>query len=201
MMNAKKSSQELIIEAAKSEFVKKGFSGARMQEIADAASINKGLLHYYFKSKEALFSAVFSKTYNRLTPCHDHLINSNYSIFKKLENFVDCYISELSKSPESVLFVLNELNRHPNHQTDTAIVTDHWSVSFFKDVQHKVEVGAIKNVCPKQLYINVISLCVFPFIGGKMIQNSTNLTKEEFNKLLSRRKKEVTTFIIHALQR
>lgn len=200
-MNAKKSSQEQIIDAARTEFIKKGFSGARMQKIADVANINKGLLHYYFKSKETLFSAVFEKTYNQLTPCHDHLLKKNCSLFKRLEKFVDCYMTELSNSPESVLFVLNELNRLPNHQTDPDISDDHWSATFFQDVRQKVEVGAINKICPKQLYINIISLCAFPFIGGKMIQHSTNLSEEEFKNLLMARKKEVTTFIIHALRR
>lgn len=200
-MNAKKSSRELIIDAARKEFVKNGFTGARMQAIADAADINKGLLHYYFKKKETLFSAVFSTTYNKLTPCHDHLLKQNSSIFRKIEDFIDCYITELGKSPESVLFVLNELNRLPNQQTDSEIEDDHWSTTFFKDVKHRVEVGAINNVSPKQLYINIISLCVFPFIGGKMIQNTANLSEEEYDVLLGKRKKEVSKFIINALQR
>lgn len=201
MMNANNSSRELIIVAARKEFVKKGFAGARMQSIADAASINKGLLHYYFKTKDSLFSAVFATTYNNLIPCHDHLLKTNSSIFRKIEDFVDCYISELAKSPESILFVLNELNRLPNHQTDSDVSNDHWSESFFKEVRHRSEVGAINNICPKQLYINMVSLCVFPFIGGKIMQNAANLTEEEFNELLAKRKKEVTKFIINALQR
>jgi AcrR family transcriptional regulator len=33
-------------------------AGARMQEIADKAKINKALLHYYYRSKQLLFEAV-----------------------------------------------------------------------------------------------------------------------------------------------
>lgn len=200
-MNAKKSSRELIIDAARKEFIKNGFTGARMQTIANTANINKGLLHYYFKTKETLFSAVFSTTYNNLTPCHDHLLKEESSIFRKIEAFIDCYITELGKSPESALFVLNELNRLPSQKTDSDTAADHWSDTFFKDVQHRVEVGAINSVSPKQLYINIVSLCVFPFVGGKMIQHNANLTEEEYERLLTSRKKEVSKFIIKALQR
>ena len=48
-----------ILEAAKDIFQQKGMDGARMQEIADKANINKALLHYYYRSKQLLFEAVF----------------------------------------------------------------------------------------------------------------------------------------------
>ena len=44
------STEEKILAAAREVFTKKGFAAARMQEIADAADINKGLLHYYFRN-------------------------------------------------------------------------------------------------------------------------------------------------------
>jgi TetR/AcrR family transcriptional regulator len=47
-----------ILSAAADEFAKAGPSGARMDAIAAAAGVNKALLYYYFKSKEALYQAV-----------------------------------------------------------------------------------------------------------------------------------------------
>ena len=44
--------EEVILNAARKVFVKKGMYGARMQDIADEAGINKALLHYYFENKE-----------------------------------------------------------------------------------------------------------------------------------------------------
>ena len=46
-----------ILDAALSEFSAKGLAGARMDQIASAASVNKALLYYYFDSKENLYSA------------------------------------------------------------------------------------------------------------------------------------------------
>jgi len=51
--------EKIILEAARQVFIRKGFDGARMQEIADEANINKALLHYYFRSKDKLFMAIF----------------------------------------------------------------------------------------------------------------------------------------------
>ena len=49
------STEEKILTAAKKVFLTRGMDGARMQDIADEAGINKALLHYYFRSKEKLF--------------------------------------------------------------------------------------------------------------------------------------------------
>ena len=49
-----KDTEKTILEAARKQFVQKGFAATRMQEIADEAGINKAMLHYYFRSKEKL---------------------------------------------------------------------------------------------------------------------------------------------------
>ena len=55
MTEQEKSTEEVIFDAAQKVFIEKGFNGARMEEIAKEASINKALLHYYFSyQREAL---------------------------------------------------------------------------------------------------------------------------------------------------
>ncbi|MBI3256439.1 MAG: TetR/AcrR family transcriptional regulator [Actinobacteria bacterium] len=46
-----------ILEAARSVFLRRGLSGARTREIAEAAGVNEALLYQHFSSKEALFEA------------------------------------------------------------------------------------------------------------------------------------------------
>ena len=50
--------EQKILDAAKDVFQQKGMTGARMQEIADKAGINKALLHYYYRTKDKLFEKV-----------------------------------------------------------------------------------------------------------------------------------------------
>src|SRR3989339_606529 len=54
-------SEEAILNAAQIVFLRRGFYGTRMQEIADEAGINKALLHYYFRSKDKIFEAIPKK--------------------------------------------------------------------------------------------------------------------------------------------
>ncbi|PLW96253.1 MAG: hypothetical protein C0591_09195 [Marinilabiliales bacterium] len=58
-MVKKENTEDKIVEAAKKVFIQKGMDGARMQQIADEAGINKALLHYYFRTKNKLFEKIF----------------------------------------------------------------------------------------------------------------------------------------------
>ena len=52
-----------ILSASKKEFAERGFSGARMSSIAKRASVNKALIHYYFKDKETLYLEVLKQIF------------------------------------------------------------------------------------------------------------------------------------------
>src|SRR4051812_11047727 len=60
--------RERILDAAHTVFLKKGTANSRTQEIADAAGINKALLHYYFGTKSALADAVFERALGTIAP-------------------------------------------------------------------------------------------------------------------------------------
>ena len=49
-----------ILKAAELEFAQHGLKGARMQAIADRASLPKANVHYYFKNKDGLYLAVLN---------------------------------------------------------------------------------------------------------------------------------------------
>ncbi len=56
-------SRERILVSAKREFAQKGFHGARMEEIARDAGVNKALIHYYFDNKESLYRQVVMRAF------------------------------------------------------------------------------------------------------------------------------------------
>src|ERR1051325_9238915 len=85
--------QDKILEAARKVFVMKGMYGARMQDIADEAGINKALLHYYFKNKEKLFEQIFMEAAGKLFPRINAIFVSDEPLFTKIEQFCDEYIN------------------------------------------------------------------------------------------------------------
>ena len=88
MTDKDKSAEEKILKAARKVFVAKGFEGARMQEIANEAGINKALLHYYFRSKARLFEAIFDEAMSKFVPKIFETFTSDKKFLKKIEIFV-----------------------------------------------------------------------------------------------------------------
>src|SRR5215467_13252802 len=84
-----------ILEAARKVFLKKGMAGARMQDIADEAGINKAMLHYYFRSKEKLFEKIFMELSQRFFPRLIMIFESDESLFRKIELFVAEYVDQM----------------------------------------------------------------------------------------------------------
>lgn len=109
----KQGTETRILEAAKKVFIRKGLDGSRMQEIANEAGINKALLHYYFRSKQKLFEAVFSYAFIKFLPKVTEVLNADMPFLKKIEIFIDNYIDLLIENPFLPIFILNELYRQP----------------------------------------------------------------------------------------
>src|ERR1039458_628157 len=59
-----KESRASILKAAVAEFAEHGIAGARTDAIARAAHVNKALLYYYFKDKDALYEAVLDHVFS-----------------------------------------------------------------------------------------------------------------------------------------
>ena len=92
-----KGAEERILAAAKKVFTTKGMAGARMQDIADEAGINKALVHYYFRDKDKLFEVVFLAEAQKFFPKINAIFNSEATLFAKIENFVNEYIDEMQE--------------------------------------------------------------------------------------------------------
>jgi TetR/AcrR family transcriptional regulator len=195
--------EEKIKAAAQKVFLQKGFSGARMQDIADEAGINKALLHYYFRSKDMLFDKIFMEVFQQNLPKINNIAQSDDSLFEKIEKFVGEYLSIINANPLVPLFVVNELTRHPERFLQKLFATTEGGPKLAKlisQVQDEVNKGNIKPIAPANLIINIIALCAFPYIGKPMLQMVLALNEIQYKALLEQRKTEVSAFIINALQ-
>ena len=203
MVNNKDDSTEgRILTAAQKVFLKKGMAGARMQDIADEAGINKAMLHYYFRSKEKLFEKIFAELSHHFFPKLVMIFESDESVFTKIEMVVAEYIDQMRQTPYLPIFVLNEINRQPEAFIKRMMGNRRPPVKkFFIAVEEEIKKGLIKPIEPTQLLLNIISLSIFPFVARPMFQLLANIDSTAFDKILEQRKKEVPKFIIRAIQK
>ena len=193
--------EEKILSAARVVFENKGMSGARMQEIADEAKINKSLLHYYYRSKQLLFEAVFKKAFNKLAPQINIVLNSDQSICDKIINFSNNYTSFMLKHPYLPNFILQELNRNPGFVKELISVDNFPNIKNFKmQIEKAVSDGKIRPIEAEQLFINILALNIFPFISAPLIKGFINASDKEYNTILEKRKTEIADFIIKSIK-
>lgn len=200
--NNNKNTEKQILEAAKNEFQKKGMDGARMQQIADEAGINKAMLHYYYRNKQLLFEAVFSNAFSLLAPQLNKILNDDSSVEEKVRIFTSNYISFVSTHPYLPNFIIHEINRNPKFfekiQQNGAFPT---LEKFNKQVADEVEKGILKPIDGEQLFINIISLNIFPFVATPLIKSFLNIDDKAIKKLMEQRKIAVSEFIINSIKK
>jgi len=198
----KDSSTEIqILEAAKSVFQSKGMDGARMQEIADKAGINKAMLHYYYRSKQLLFEAVFKHAFFLLAPQLHNILNDDSSIEQKIRNFTFNYISFIKEHPYIPNFIIQELNRNPKFVETFSHLDGFPKIEKFKNqLNDEIEKGIIKPIKAEQLFVNILALNVFPFIGKPLLKTFLNIDENSYNQLIEDRKIEVAEFIINSIK-
>jgi TetR/AcrR family transcriptional regulator len=204
MTEQEKNTEEVIFDAAEEVFIEKGFEGARMQEIAEKAGINKALLHYYYRTKEKLFKAIFERVFNLFIPKIMAFMESDIPLFEKIELFVHSYMDFILRNPYVPNFIINEMNRNPDYIAEILGGAIHKVDAFGKFsvlIKQEFEKGAIRSIEPEQLIVNMIGLCIFPIIARPIIQGIVfRGDKVRYKLFLESRKKEVTTFIINSIK-
>jgi len=191
-----------ILEAAKSIFQRKGMAAARMQEIADEAGINKSMLHYYFRSKELLFSAVFIGAFKSLAPQLNDILNSNDTVFDKIKKFSNNHITFLASHPYLPSFILQEMNGDEAFVENLLSEIKFPSIKKFKQqVEQEVEDGNLKPITAEQLFINIIALNIFPFVAKPLLKKILNTSNSKYQQLIKERKTEVSAFIINSIKK
>lgn len=196
-----KNTETKILSAAKTVFQSKGMDGARMQEIADKAGINKAMLHYYYRSKQLLFEAVFKNAFALLAPQLNAVLNDDSSIEAKVKNFTSNYISFIIKHPYLPNFIIQELNRNPDFIIKLQETGSFPNLEKFKkQVAIEVSKGILKPIKGEQLFIHILSLNIFPFVAAPLIKAFVNVDNKTYKKLMNDRKTEVSDFIINAIK-
>ena len=200
-IKTKHNTEQQILEAARKVFIKKGLEGARMQEIADEAGINKALLHYYFRSKEKLFNHIFERAINGIFDGINESIHEEGDVFVFIEAFVSNYLTTLQANPFIPNFIFNEINSHPeriNQITDKIKL----NIAGFKNmVENNIVQKKIIMVAPEQLLIDMLGMCVFPFVASPLLEKTFyNNNPAGVRQFFIERKQHIISFFKTALQ-
>ena len=183
-----------IIEAARTVFIERGYAETSMSEIATKAGINRPALHYYFRTKDKMFQAVFGSIVSSVIPqVFDAIMQREKSIAERIECIINAYYNLFESTPHLPLFMLRELNRDPELLIKTILglnITETMRKAI-TSLQEEMEEGKLKKVPLQFIFFNFYSLLTFPFLTIDISRKVFDNNEESFRKSLDEWKKNI----------
>ncbi len=192
-----KHTESKIFDAATEIFEEKGLAAARMQDIADRAKINKALLHYYFRSKDKLFMAVFDKLADKVFKKFASIFEEDMPFEEKIRYFYKEHMSFLQKNPKLPMFILAEISRNPKLMEKflSKVNISNIKTKISSDVSASLPEEAIPH-----LMVSIVSLSVFPIAAKPILKGILGQVGIEYNQFIKERMQVAPDFIISALK-
>src|SRR5687767_7881314 len=193
-----------ILDAADAVFVRRGLDGARMQDIADQAGVNKALLHYHFRSKADLARAVWLRIASSFVPGILQMMTSDLSLDEKIDRFVDAYHTRLTRHPYLLPYVISEAARHPDFVDNFYSPERRQAARLMIDklraqIDLLVKARRIAPVSAEQFFITLAGSCLYPFAARPMVTEALGLSRTKFDDLMELRRRELPAFLKRAL--
>ncbi len=198
--NAEKSKLD-ILEAAESQFAEKGFYGARIDEIAKLAQINKRMIYEYFVNKENLYKQVLFRVYSRMEAVEYALLCENQSGAALIRSIIAAYFAFLRANPSFVNILMWEnlnkasyLNELPPEQVHRK------TIRIFKEkILEGIRTGEFRpTVDAEQTVLSLIVVCFANFSNRYTLSTlfEQDLREEE---ILEIRKKHTIDIVLSYL--
>ena len=183
--------EELIKETAMRIFFVEGRLHATTQVIAKEAGVNRGLIYYYFQSRDQLFEVVFKEAFLVVrSRMRELFLSKRISFRKKISEFVELSIDQSLKYPYLEMFLITEMNR------DDSTLLVPLREDLRKEMLHNIEEelkeeikkGSVPRMSAEQFLLNVMSLCVYPSLYKPMMQQMINIDDAGYLKMVQERK-------------
>ena len=192
--------EQAIMAAAEELFLEKGYNRATTTMIAAKAGVTHAMLHYYFRSKEQIFTKVLDKNLEELLASFRPVMKSGAPFWETLESGISTHFDYLMKHPELPNFIFETARYNPElmeaykpsiRETLQRILDFHIDV-----LQKEMESGNISRTDPVQLMLDIVTLnlSAFMFIPtvGKVFPE---IGEDRLEQMLSGRKAEIITLI------
>lgn len=155
-----------IIKAARGQFIKHGYEGARLQKIADEIGVTKAMIHYYFNTKQELFERVYAQSLEQIFGDLPETLEKDIPLFKKIEELIASCLQVADSSPQVLAFVVTESNRKPEWLRP--ILEQQFSFgiqAFDEELKQAASNYQITSVDAQTLILQIYSLCYYPVLS------------------------------------
>jgi len=159
--------RQKLLAAARREFAASGLAGARVDEIAARAGVNKQLVYHYFGDKDALYLAVLEWVYEEIRAQERKLNLAGLPPERAIRKLVESSFDHLAAHPDFIVLLNDENRGGARHVRGSRRLEAMHSplVSLVSTIlKQGVRAGSFRRgVDPVQLYISIAGLSYFFF--------------------------------------
>ncbi len=198
-----------IINAAIEVFAEKGKYGARMEEIAAKAEINKAMLYYYYTSKDLLFKEVLRTilhyTGHRIARGIEQAIENTDNIIEKITGLIKIHYESFSQNTNYTKVLLNALSNEPEDIREVAeiVLRSPEIISSRKQMETVFEEGisrnVLRNVDIAQFLISMIGTNLIYFIAKPIAELQLDLVIDDEQTFLRKREQSVVRLLLYGI--
>jgi TetR/AcrR family transcriptional regulator len=167
-------SRAAILRAAVAEFAEHGIAGARTDAIARAAHVNKALLYYYFKDKDALYEAVLDHVFGGLRARVMPVLEGNLAPQRKMLEYVGAYFDYIAANPRFPRVVQAESMRAGMGSARMQRVAKEYFGPIFRKLSEVlrsgIEAGEFRAVNPMDLAPTLVGIIIFYFSAAPLMK-------------------------------
>ncbi|MBF9017412.1 MULTISPECIES: TetR/AcrR family transcriptional regulator [unclassified Oceanispirochaeta] len=194
--------QDILVEA-EALFLEKGFNMATTTEIAKRVGCNQALVHYYYRTKEKLFEAIFYKKLHVFISTFGQVDQRDLSFEDKLIHKIESHFDVLFENQKLPFMVLSEMIINPERRKSFKAMLSENSIvfsQFVSDFEKEIQAGRIRKVSPIDILFNALALNLSVFIMKPLTMELLGLHEEGFNDFAMNRKKENVKAVLNSLK-
>lgn len=200
-----KNNEQQILEAAEVEFLEKGYANAKTTQIAQRAGVTHAMLHYYFRTKENLFTVVFESKVELFVNTILFSFDRKLPFMKKLRRSIEQHFDLIAENPRLPYFIFNEiLTSEERKQTFFAMLqpkVGRMLERVAKELNEEVAKGKIRAVAPLDLMLDILSLNAFLFIAQPIVSGLFGANEKLRVALLQHRKQHHVDLIMEQFRK
>lgn len=205
MKNEEKNTEQAILKAAEELFLERGFEQTTTKQIAQRAGCNQALLHYYYRTKDNLFVQIFEEKAKFIAT---HFLDINLTaqtLEERISQMVELHFELFRKNPRLVPFLLKEVLSDPVRVAPILDKIKQYMVKIFGKIDEalheEIEKGAARPVSTLNVILTLVSLDMAPFIIAPVLQRVLDLTDEQLDEQLDKRKPEVVEILLRQIRK
>ena len=184
-------SRAAILKAAVREFAREGVAAARTDAIARSAGVNKALLYYYFKDKEALYQAVLTEVFTGVRAAIHAALSQPLPPRERIRAYVCAHFDYIASHPLYPRIVHAEFLTASKDPSRLRAVAKRYFRPIFAELAHVLkegeECGDFRRVDPVQFIPSMISIIVFYFTTAPIMKVVTGFDPMAPERLAERR--------------